>query len=248
MMPDISIDIDFSDKYLEEKIMYYIYEYVDPRNNLPFYIGKGSRGRKFNHLKETLESTDNRKKYFKIQKIKSLGMHPIINVIIDNITDENLAYKIEDEYILKYGREGFEDGGILTNICLNNRPPLGIGEKNGMFNKKHTDKAKKKVSDANKGKIPWNKGIPRDDALKEAVSKANKGKTAWNKGKRRSEEDRQKMKEGWAQRKEKGLPKTVVSNTHSSKQQTFCNHCEKTISGLGNYSRWHGNNCKLFRK
>ena len=202
-MPDIksSIDIDFA-KYIEgDTSMYYIYEYVDPRNNLPFYIGKGSGQRKFGHLKETLESTDNKKKYFKIQKIKSLGMEPIINVIIDNIKDEDLAYKIEDDYILKYGREGFEEGGILTNICLNNRPPLGIGEKNGMFNKKHTDEAKKKVSDANKGKTPWNKGIPRDDSLKEAVSKANKGKTAWNKGKPRTEEEKQKMKEGWAKRK-----------------------------------------------
>jgi len=202
-MPDIksSIDIDF-DKYIQESVMYYIYEYVDPRTNLPFYIGKGTGSRKFHHLKETLETTDNRKKYFKIQKIKALGKEPIINIVIDNIQDENLAYKIEDDYILKYGREGFEENGILTNICLNNRPPLGIGEKNGMFNKKHTDDAKKKISDANKGKASWNKGIPRDDTLKEAVSIANKGKPAWNKGKSRTEEEKQKMKDGWAKRKE----------------------------------------------
>jgi hypothetical protein len=201
-MPDInsSIDIDF-DKYIKETYMYYIYEYVDPITNLPFYIGKGTGPRRFHHLKETLETTDNRKKYFKIQQIKSLGMDPIINIIVDGIEDNDLAYDLEDEYILKYGREGFETNGILTNICLNNRPPLGIGEKNGMFNKKHTNEAKKKVSDANKGKTPWNKGIPRDDTLKEAVSKANKGKTPWNKGKERSEEDRQKMKDGWAKRK-----------------------------------------------
>jgi hypothetical protein len=202
-MPDIksSIDIDF-DKYIKEDIsMYYIYEYVDPRNNLPFYIGKGSGQRKFGHLKETLESTDNKKKYFKIQKIKSLGMIPIINIIVDGIKDADLAYKIEDEYIIKYGREGFEKDGILINICLNNKPPISIGDKNGMFNKKHTDEAKKKISNANKGKPSWNKGIPRDDNLKEAVSKANKGKIAWNKGKERSEEDRQKMKEGWVRRK-----------------------------------------------
>jgi hypothetical protein len=39
-MPDIKSSIDI-DKYIKEDIsMYYIYEYVDPRNNLPFYIGK----------------------------------------------------------------------------------------------------------------------------------------------------------------------------------------------------------------
>lgn len=195
-----SIDIDFN-KYVEEISMYYIYEYVDPRTNLPFYIGKGSGNRKLHHLNETLETTDNKKKYFKIQKIRLSGQEPIINIIVDNISNEELAYKIEDEFILKYGREGFEENGILTNICLNNKPPVGIGEKNGMFNRKHTDDAKKKVSDANKGKIPWNKGIPRDASLKEAVSKANKGKTPWNKGKLRSEEDKQKMRDGWAKRK-----------------------------------------------
>jgi len=182
--------------------MYYIYEYVDPRNNLPFYIGKGSNQRKLDHLKETIETTDNRKKFFKIEKIKSLGLSPIINIIVDNIEDENKAYQLEDEFILKYGREGFEKDGILTNICLNNKPPVCSGEKNGMFNKKHTKEAKQRVSDANKGKTPWNKGIPRDEKLKEAVSKANKGKTPWNKGKIRSEEDRQKMKDGWAKRKQ----------------------------------------------
>jgi hypothetical protein len=181
--------------------MYYIYEYVDPRNNKPFYIGKGSGLRKYGHLKETVDTTDNRKKFFKIQKIKSEGLNPIINVIVDNIKDEQEAYDIEDRFILKYGREGFEEYGILTNICLNNRPPVNNGEKNGMFNKKHSDEAKKKVSEANKGKSTWNKGIPRDQAVKDAVSKANKGRTAWNKGRLRTEEEKQKMKEGWAKRR-----------------------------------------------
>lgn len=181
--------------------MYYIYEYVDPRTNQPFYIGKGSGLRKYGHLKETLETTENRKKFFKIQKIKEEGLSPIINVIVDNIENEQKAYDIEDQFILKYGREGFEDYGILTNICLNNRPPIGKGEKNGMFNKKHTEEAKKKVSEANKGKPAWNKGIPRDKAVKDAVSKANKGKPAWNKGRPRTEEEKQKMKEGWARRR-----------------------------------------------
>jgi hypothetical protein len=46
-----------------------------------------------------------------------------------------------------------------------------------------------------------NKGIPRDDTVKDAVSKANKGRTAWNKGKERTEQEKQKMREGWAKRK-----------------------------------------------
>ena len=32
--------------------MYYIYEYIDPRTGLPFYIGKGKNKRKYAHIKD----------------------------------------------------------------------------------------------------------------------------------------------------------------------------------------------------
>jgi hypothetical protein len=41
---------------------------------------------------------------------------------------------------------------------------------------------KKKMSEKGKGKIPWNKGIPRTDEVKKAVSLGNKGKKTWNEG------------------------------------------------------------------
>ena len=112
-----------------------------------------------------------------------------------------------------------------------------------MFNKKHTDDAKKKVSEANKGKTPWNKGIPRDNALKEAVSKANKGKTAWNKGKKRTEEEREKMREGWRLKKEKGFVNSNKGSSVPDSKKVRCEHCNKLFT-KSNYKRWHGNNCK----
>lgn len=60
-------------------------------------------------------------------------------------------------------------------------------------------------STMNKGRIAWNRGISRPDSVKEAVSRANKGKKAWNSGKKRSPEDIQKMKDGWAARRAAGL-------------------------------------------
>ena len=221
--------------------MYYVYQYVDPESNQPFYIGKGKDNRMFHHLNETLDNTDNRKKFFKIKSLRNKGLKPIIKVIVNDIDSEEEAYKIEDEYILRYGREGFEENGILTNICINAHPPALKGELNGMFNKKHTEEAKQAVSRANKGKTAWNKGVAQPQRVKDAVSRANKGKTAWNKDTTRSTNDKEKMKAGWVKKLEEGF---VPHNKGKSTPKDYtCEHCGKQVSKQ-NYTRWHGVKCK----
>tara|TARA_B100000959_G_scaffold280127_1_gene341418 strand:- start:591 stop:1262 length:672 start_codon:yes stop_codon:yes gene_type:complete len=221
--------------------MYYVYQYIDPETNTPFYIGKGKDNRMLSHLKETIETTDNKKKFYKIQSLRNKGLEPIVNIIVDNINDESEAYCIEDTYILKYGREGFEENGILTNICINAHPPTLKGELNGMFNKQHTDNTKQAVSRANKGKTAWNKGIAQTQDVKDAVSRANKGKTAWNKDATRSTDEKEAMKAGWAKKIEEGF---VPHNKGKSIPKDYtCKHCKKQLTKQ-NYTRWHGAKCK----
>lgn len=126
--------------------MYYIYHYIDPRNNLPFYVGKGLNGRLYDHLTETEENTNNRHKFYKIQYLRKIGLNPIIQKVIENIEDENLAYELETKEILKYGRIGFEEFGILTNVCLGSRPPSQKG-------KTKTEIHRKRLSESHIGKI-----------------------------------------------------------------------------------------------
>ena len=125
--------------------MYYIYHYIDPRDNLPFYVGKGKDNRCFDHLNETEEKTLNRHKFYRIQFLIQNNMHPIIKKVIDNIADEEEAYRLETVEILKYGRIGFEENGILTNICLYNKPPSW---KNRVKTKEH----RKNLSKSHLGK------------------------------------------------------------------------------------------------
>lgn len=111
--------------------MYYIYALIDVRTNLPFYIGKGLKinNRHLDHFNESIDNTSNRHKVFKINCLKKAGYEIPVNILLDDIEDENDAYAIETTFIEKYGRENIDPGGILTNICLDNRPPSWKGKK-----------------------------------------------------------------------------------------------------------------------
>lgn len=144
--------------------MYYIYALLDNRTNLPFYIGKGKieNQRHLDHFKETLETTDNRHKFYKIQYLKEQGYQIPISILQTDILDEEVAYDIEAHYIKQYGRENIDEGGILTNICIDKRPPSHKGKKQsrthlekrvGSYKKTITENGKKPMSDDAKKKI-----------------------------------------------------------------------------------------------
>jgi hypothetical protein len=103
--------------------MYYIYAYIDPRNNLPFYIGKGKDTRKFDHLNENSSKKENKEKWHMIKELINAGTPPIILELESNIENELLAFNREDYYILKYGRRGIEENGILTNKTIGGKQP-----------------------------------------------------------------------------------------------------------------------------
>lgn len=99
---------------------YYVYQLVDPRNNKPFYVGKGTGDRAYQHSK----FKDGNENPYKDRKIKSIlrkSLQVIVEMLYENLTDENTAYDLEEEIIEKIGINN------LTNIAKDRRPPSRLG-------------------------------------------------------------------------------------------------------------------------
>jgi hypothetical protein len=181
--------------------MYYVYELIDPRVNLPFYVGKGKDDRVYFHLSEkTRAKSDNKRKFNKIQKIRKEGYEPEVK-IVEYFENENDAYFYEESLIQKYGRIRYDEGGILTNICESSRPPnhrgktyqeiygdkwedqiekrrnlqLSVG---GYGPKKHSEETKRKISQKVAGENNPSYGIPCSEERKRKISEKAKERYA----------------------------------------------------------------------
>lgn len=99
---------------------YYVYALKDPRSSpaLPFYIGKGTGTRSFDHLVKP----DNTRKGLRIQEIEASGAKVLVSRLVDSLTEQQ-AMKLEAELISSFGT--IDTGGLLTNSVL----PSGLGKK-----------------------------------------------------------------------------------------------------------------------
>lgn len=146
---------------------FYVYHLIHPVTNIVFYVGKGKGKRCYQHLKDTLETTRNKRLWGHINNIRKMGLEPIVFKLQENLT-ETYAYDLEELEIKKYGRIGFDEGGILMNITDGgNKPPTLYGELNGFYGRKHTEETKEKISQKNLGKKK-----PKTDAAKKNSRKS----------------------------------------------------------------------------
>jgi hypothetical protein len=182
--------------------MYYVYELIDPRVNLPFYVGKGKGNRVYFHLSEQSRAkSDNFKKFDKIKKIRKEGYEPEVK-IVQYFEEENDAYDYEEELIKKYGKRDIDENGILTNICESSRPPklkgrtyqqiygdkweeqiqkrLKTKEERRNYGgvRKHTEETKRKISEKVAGKNNPSYGVPCSEDRKRKISQKAKERYA----------------------------------------------------------------------
>lgn len=97
-------------EYVNGSMQYYVYELIDPRNGLTFYVGKGTKDRVKHHVRDSLSGRQsNEAKHKVILSILDSGATPI-EAIVARFEDEDAALKFEAERIDGIGIEN------LTNI------------------------------------------------------------------------------------------------------------------------------------
>lgn len=183
-------------KYQMQEIenMYYVYALIDPRNNQPFYIGKGKGRRAKTHLWEIPE-TRNEHKENKISAIRAIGLEPKIEYLAEDIVDETMAYDMEEDLILKYGRKGYEPYGILTNICLSARPPNHKGKSyEQIYGADRANVERQKRSDIQKARGGYGPKFHSTET-KEKIRQKSSGSNNGMYGRKQSDETKQKIRD-----------------------------------------------------
>lgn len=210
----------------------YVYTLTDPRNGMPFYVGKGHGKRCEAHLDEAKYYTKRKsKKLNKIRKLMSLGMKPIITKVEENVSD---AQAIDFECLLI---AEMRDIGIpLTNMTDGGDGAKGY---------KHTEEYKKLASERQKNRVITEEHKQRMRKPRSEQGKANMAKARKASTYKPSDETKRKTSLAMAGK--------VFSDEHKSKisaallgkvkPKKQCPHCQK-LASPAMIARWHLDNCK----
>ena len=172
--------INHNYNYCDEE-RFYVYHLIDPRTNVPFYVGKGTGFRYYAHFSDNPNTCRNKRLFGHIKKMRAEGVEPIAIKIKENLKEID-AFLIEEQEIKKYGRIKLDEGGILFNLQEGGfGPPRLVGEDNAFYGRTHSEETKRIISENNKGR-------KRSEAHRQSISKAQKGVP-------KSEEHRRKIGE-----------------------------------------------------
>ena len=216
--------------------VYYVYYLVNPETGIPFYVGKGKGNRCYQHFKDTLEKSRNKRLTGHIKKLREQGIEPIAIKFKENLIEED-AYNLEEEKIKEFGRIGYEENGILMNLLLDARPPIRYGEENGFYGRTHSEETKRIIGDANKGRHHTEKakeqirqrhlGVPKSEEHRNKIREKSIGRTV-------KEETKQKLREH-------NLREDVLRKNIESKQKewivTFPDGHEEEVVNLSDFCK-----------
>jgi hypothetical protein len=217
----------------------YVYLLVDPRNKLPFYVGKGMGERCHFHVQEARYYVKRKSlKLNKIRKILSLGMAPEIVKVEENVSDRQ-AIELECLLIAE-----MRDLGIpLTNMTDGGDGAKGY---------KHTEEHKQMMRERFVGRVFTDEHLQRMRKPKSVEGRAAIAAARITTNYRPSEETKRKTSQALL-----GRPSPMMGRVHSEdarakmsaagkgkpKPKVECPNCKKAVA-VNTAKRWHFDNCK----
>jgi hypothetical protein len=138
---------------------------------------------------------------------------------------------------------------------------LRSGEGNGFYGKTHTDEARRRISEANKGRIQppdekakqiasitGRKRAPFSEEWRAKMAEKKQGENNPRYGVELSESTRQKIGDKIRGRNQTDEEKArrAEANKGKVKPKKLCPHCGQMIA-VNTYPRWHGENCSQAR-
>lgn len=151
---------------------FYVYFYINPIDNKPFYVGKGKNDRAFlfekhNHNKSLVS-------YLKKLTNKGYNKSNIVLIYKNNLTEKE-ALNIEKELIFKFGKKC--EGGILFNIIDGGSQPPSQKNKKYKRSKKTIENIKKSWTLNRKLKMSNRlKGKPKPKEWYDKIIKSRRSK------------------------------------------------------------------------
>lgn len=118
---------------------FYVYGYFEPGSELPFYVGKGTGSRAWDHFRSYLLNGPT-PFYKQLRELIANGQKPDVRLLEVDLS-ETEAFALEIELIAKYGRSDVETG------CLSNCTDGGDGTSGYV----HSEETKAKIGAANTG-------------------------------------------------------------------------------------------------
>ena len=188
-------------------------------NNNPKYLGSGIHLKKaikkygvVNFNKEILETCLNgdelnEKEIFWINKFDSTNVNIGYNISFGSQFGWHKGLKHKPESIDKIRKSSL--GRKHNDLTIDKL----TGENNHFYGKIHSDETKQKISESNKGREAWNKGLPLSDETKQKISESNKGKVSYWKDKNLCEETKQKISDSKKGQNHSKKTKEKISDT-----------------------------------
>lgn len=105
-----------------EKLGFYVYGLIDPRNGKYFYIGKGQNNRIFEHIKGIKDKDEVDEKIKTIMQIRNEGLEVLHLILRHGLKDDKEALNIESTLIDFIGLSNLDNkvGGINQDKGINN--------------------------------------------------------------------------------------------------------------------------------